>query len=299
MAKYNRDGAWKLRDVLFMCRAKAKDEAQDALWKRLIAGELAVPDTWEVGLSKGSDKKETFERLLKEDNLGYLALLRNLRNMVEAGVDRELIRTAIAARKGANRVLPFRYVAAARTAPQLEAVIDGALQKAILEMPALKGHTCVLVDVSGSMSDPLSRRSDMKRVDAAAALGAIINAPNLTLASFSNQLAIVPARKGMAGVDAIIKSQAPGGTYLAGALATLNEIIVKHNDPLERLIVITDEQAHDNIGIMPVVKHKYLINVAMYQNGVGYRNGWTHIDGFSEGVLKYIHALEQHEADAL
>lgn len=34
-----------------------------------------------------------------------------------------------------------------------------------------------------------------------------------------------------------------------------------------------------------------MINVASYRNGVGYGK-WTHIDGFSEGVLKFIHALE-------
>jgi len=292
LAKYNRDGAYKLRDVLFLCHAKPKSDAQAALWKRLIDGELATPDTWEVGLSKGGDKKETFERLLREDQLGYLALLRNLRNMVEAGCDRELIKGAILARKGANRVLPFRYVAAARAAPSLEPSIDIALQAAIAELPVLQGHTCVLVDVSGSMDDKLSAKSDMRRIDAAAALGAIINAPNLTLATFSNQLAILPPRKGMSGVDAIVKSQPHGGTYLAGALQTLNDLVVRNNDPLERLIVISDEQAHDNIGIMPVVKHKYLINVATHKNGVGYRGGWLHCDGFSEGVLRYIHAME-------
>ena len=54
------------------------------MWKRLIAGELAVPDTWEVALSSGANKREAWERLLREQKLGALALLRNLRNMREA-----------------------------------------------------------------------------------------------------------------------------------------------------------------------------------------------------------------------
>ena len=53
LAKYDRAGAVRLRDVLFLCHAKPVDAAQAALWKRLIAGELATPDTWEVALSTG------------------------------------------------------------------------------------------------------------------------------------------------------------------------------------------------------------------------------------------------------
>lgn len=114
LAKYNRDGAIKLRDVLFMTHPKPVKEGQAEVWAKLAANTLEAPDTWEVALSAGADKKSTFERLIREGNLGYLALLRNLRNMQEAGCDPELVRDAILARKGADRVLPFRYVAAAR-----------------------------------------------------------------------------------------------------------------------------------------------------------------------------------------
>lgn len=288
LAKYDRAGKYRLRDVLFLCHAKPKDAEQKALWERLINNQLVTPDTWEVALSSGADKKESFERLLREGTLGYLALLRNLRNMEQAGVDRELIKAALIARKGAQRVLPFRYVAAARAAPQLEPMIDQALCAAIAEMPALKGRTGVMVDVSGSMDAPLSAKSDMRRIDAAAALAAVINAEDLTIATFSNDLVAVPPRRGMAGVDAVIKSQMHAGTYLGRALEAFERL---QTNPLDRLIVITDEQSHDNVAA-PKTNLAYLINVASAKNGVGYRNGWTHIDGFSEGVLKYIHALE-------
>lgn len=63
LAKYNRDGAIKLRDVLFLCHAKPKDAEQDATWKQLIAGTLTSPDTWEVSLSavKGTTPEEKAE----------------------------------------------------------------------------------------------------------------------------------------------------------------------------------------------------------------------------------------------
>jgi len=291
LAKYDREGAVRLRDALFLVHAKPKDKAQDALWKRLIGNELKVPDTWEVALSAGADKKETFERLLREGKLGYLALLRNLRNMVQAGCDADLVRDAIVARKGAQRVLPFRYVAAARAAPQFEPALDQALCEAVAEMAVLPGRTVVLVDVSGSMDAKLSARSDMTRADAAAVLASIIPG-EVRVFTFSNALVEVPPRRGMAGVDAVLRSQPHMGTELGAAVRGVNKI--PHND---RLIVITDEQSHDPVG-EPACARAYMINTASYKNGVGYANkGWVHIDGFSENVLRFIRGIE-HTGDS-
>src|SRR5262249_37708050 len=149
-------------------------EAQTALWKQVAERTLASPDTWEVALSAGADKRETFERLLAERKLGYLALLRNLRNMDQAGVDEALVTEAILARRGAGRVLPFRYVAAARAAPRFERWLDEALMETVLEGPVFDGRTVVLVDVSGSMDWKLSAKSDLSRMDAAATLASVI-----------------------------------------------------------------------------------------------------------------------------
>lgn len=280
LAKYNRDGAIRLRDALFLSHAKPDTPERDALWKRLIAGELATPDTWEVALSGGADKKATFERLIKEGNLGYLALLRNLRNMIQAGCDLNLVNKAILDRKnGAHRVLPFRFVAAARAAPQLEPSIDTALCEAIAALPALPGKTIVLVDVSGSMDVNLSGKSDLKRVDAAAALASLING-DLRVFSFSDRAQEVPPRRGMAGVDAVTRSQPHGGTRLGAAVAHVNAL------PHDRLIVITDEQSWDPVPD-PVAKRAYMISVASAKNGVGYGK-WTHLDGFSENVIRWM-----------
>lgn len=283
-AKYDRDGMVRLRDVLFLAHPKPMTTAEDELFKKIANRQLAVPDTWEVALSGGADKKETFERLIREGKLGYLALLRNLRNMVEAGVDLDLVKEAILARKGAKLVFPFRYVAAARAAPQLEPVIDQALVSAVSEGVVLPGKTIILVDVSGSMASRLSSKSDMTRMDAAAALAAVING-DLRVFTFSSDVKEVPARRGMAGVDAVIKSQPHSSTRLGLAIERANR--EKH----DRLIVISDEQTADAVP-PPLADKAYMINVASYQNGVGYGNGWTHIDGFSEGIIRYIAAVE-------
>lgn len=285
LAKYDRDATVKLRDVLRLVRPTPATAEQSALWKRVKDRTLATPDTWEVGLSGGSDKKETFERLLREKNLGYLALLRNLRNMAQAGVDEDLVNEAIIARKGgAEKVFPFRYVAAARAAKQFDRALDKALQAAIGEMPKLSGKTVVLVDVSGSMAwGNLSAKSDLRRCDAAAALASVIPSDNLRVFTFDTNVREVPARRGLAGIDAITK-EVGGGTHLGAAVSYANNI--KH----DRLIVITDEQSADAVPD-PVADKAYMINVASAKNGVGYGR-WTHLDGFSEGVIRYIYEAE-------
>ncbi len=288
LQKYNRDGAIKLRDVLFMVHPRPANPDQEAMWKRLASKELATPATWEVALAGGADKKETFERLIREGGLGYFALLRNLRNMQQAGCDEKLVLDAVRARgHGADKVLPFRYIAAARAVPQWEAAIDEALCACIEELPALPGRTVVLVDISGSMDSALSAKSDLKRCDAAAALASVIRCEELRVFSFSGELREVPPRRGMAGVDAILNSQPHGSTRLGAAMEHIAAKV-----PHDRLIVISDEQTEDRVPT-PVAKMSYMINVASSANGVGYGKGWTaHLDGFSEGIVRYIAELE-------
>lgn len=283
LAKYNRDGAWKLRDILFISHAKPQSDEQAATWLKLINGTLESPDTWEVELSAGKDKGATFTRLILEKKLGGLALLRNLRNMEQSGVDRRLVQEAINS-MDTSRILPFRFIAAARHAPFFEPVLDRQLIKACKGNNVFKGTTIVLVDVSGSMLAPLSGKSDLSRMDAACTLASIIDGDVRTF-SFSSRTVEVPHRLGVAGVDTIKNSQRHVSTNLREALEQISRI------PHDRLIVVTDEQASSSIP-NPVAKKAYMINVASYRNGVGYGKGWVHIDGFSESVLSYIKEVE-------
>lgn len=288
LAKYNRDGAVKLRDVLFLSHAKPKDEEQAALWKKLIDGRLDAPDTWEVALSAGADKRMAFERLISEGKLGYMALLRNLRNMVDAGVSTKLIGDALQAGAAKSKALPFRFVAAARAVPAFEPMLDAAMLEAMGHMQRLPGETVVLVDVSGSMDVKLSGKSDLSRSDAAAALAVLVRgvAESARVFTFSNNVVEVPPRSGMALVDAIHGSQHHGGTFMGQAL----KIVQAKAPNADRIIVFTDEESADVVG-GPGCARGYMINVASGKHGVGYGD-WTRITGFSEAVVQYIQALE-------
>jgi len=287
LAKYNRDKDVTLKDVMFLSHPKPKNQEQAALWKRLIDGKMKTPDTWEVALSagKGKDKGRDWERLLNERKLGAMALLRNLRNMQQAGVDEKLVIEALKNIK-VERVLPYRFIAAARYAPRLEPYLETAMYKCVEGKEKLAGKTILLVDVSGSMDVPVSQKSDMNRIDAACGMAILARelCENVIVFTFSNNAVEVPARRGFALRDAIYRSQIHGGTYLAGALSKIERL------SYDRLIVITDEQAHDNVG--DPKGNGYIINVAAYKNGVGYGK-WNHIDGWSEAILDYINVFEK------
>lgn len=285
LAKYNRADAIKLRDVLFLVHAKPKDETQAAVWKQLVDGTLPAPDTWEVALSSGADKLETWTRLLSERKLGALALLRNLRNMQEAKVPMPLIREALAS-CDPERVLPFRFISAARHAPQLEPELEALMFKSIAGQTKLKGRTALLVDGSGSMfGAKVSAKSELDRFDAASALAILIReiCEDGYIGVFSDSLVSVPPRRGFALRDALKSVAQQRGTYTEAAK------LVADREGYDRIIIITDEQSHQQLTA-PQGKG-YVVNVAMYQNGIGY-GPWTHIDGWSEAIVQYIQAVE-------
>ena len=293
LAKYDRESAVKLRDVLFLCHAKPKDEAQAALWKKLVENTLESPDTWEVALSAGKDKRENFERLLREGKLGGMAVLRNLRLLLASGVDPKLIRERLD--KGVARALPFRFVTAARHAPKLEDALEKAMLEGIAAFERLAGSTGLVVDVSGSMNYKLSKKGETTRMDAAAGLAILFRekAEEFSIATFSDACVELPPRRCFALRDAIFDSQAHSGTYLKRALTQLHEKAEWRE--LHRLIVITDEQSHDGI-LRAWTPRAYVVNAAPYKHGISYGSGWTHIDGWSGRIIDYIAAVEAESA---
>jgi len=290
LAKWNRqDRAVKLRDVLFLSHAKPKDAEQDALWKRLVNGTLVTPDTWEVALSAGADKKATWERLLSEKKLGGMALLMNLRNMTDAKVERSFVRDALQWIDGRSRLLPFRFVAAAKAAPEYADALDGAMLRSVSGYGKLKGLTVLLVDCSGSMvGAPISAKSKLDRLDAASALAVLIRevCEDSRVIAYATKGAEMPNLRGMALIS-LFRAAVPqlgGGTSTAEALRYAQTICPN----AERVILVTDEQAHD--GIIPnwgTVKG-YIVNVAPYAPGLDTSGRWQRVNGWSERVLDWI-----------
>ncbi|MBT8225313.1 MAG: TROVE domain-containing protein [Dactylosporangium sp.] len=133
--------------------------------------------TWEDVLSlAGStlDKARLWTALIP--TMGYMALLRNLRNFDEAGVGDQAANQVVArltdpTEVARSRQLPMRFLAAYEHAPSLRwgHALDSALRMSLANLPALSGRSLILVDTSASMaSRGLSARSTMTPVKAAA-----------------------------------------------------------------------------------------------------------------------------------
>jgi hypothetical protein len=280
LAKYNQNKDIKLKDVLFLVRPKPENEKQAELWNKLANDKLETPDTWEVELSKSKDKKASWERLLVQNKLGALALLRNLRNCEQAGVNQNLIIQALMGAK-TDKVLPFRFLAAAKYAPRLEPYLEELMLKNKPDFN-IRGKTVLMVDVSGSMNVGLGGKSELTRIEAANALAILLReiCDNVVIYTFAREARLVPARRGFALRDAIMK-QFGGGTQLKNSMTIVNFL-----EDYDQMVIITDEQSQDGVGQF---KSKgFILNVASYQNGVKYNGNCTHIHGFSESCARFI-----------
>lgn len=285
LAKYNNtEKQFKLKDVFRLVHPTTPNKELWNTWLQLINGQLVSPDTWEVALSGGADKKETFTRLIGERKLGAMALLRNLRNMQQAGVDDKVIRRALTTAK-ADKVLPFRFISAARFAPKYEAELEQMMFQNLGGFPHLKGKTVLLVDGSGSMSSSVSSKSDITRMDAASGVAMLLReiCEAVVVYRFDYTTKLVPSRRGFALREAL--GGPNGATYTGEAINTANK------EGYDRLIVISDEQSHDQIPA-PLTDKAYFINVASDKNGIGYGK-YTHVDGWSESIINYIAAAEE------
>ena len=288
LAKWDKNSAAvSLRDVMFLTHPKPKDMAQAILFKKVADKALETPDTWETNLSAGADKKETFERLMTEKKLGALAFLRNLRNMVESGISESTIRS-YASNLDVTKVLPFRYLAAARIMPQFENMLEALMFKSLATHEKLPGKTVLLVDVSGSMfGAQVSKKSDLDRFDAAAALAILCReiCEEVEIYSFSDRCVRIAPRRGFSLIEAIRNSQQISGTDLRGAMNSIHA-----NTKYDRCIVFTDEQSQTSASA-PKGKG-YVVNVAAYENGINNAQ-WTTISGFSEAIIDYIQLFEK------
>ena len=318
LAKYKASNkAMKLRDVIRLAHPKPANTEQSQLWKKVVEGNLATPDTWEVALSKAKDskeKKDAWVRLLTtktEDGynkLGALALLRNLRNIISLNISDAIIKNSIKSMSAKN-LLPFQFVTAQRFAPQFSAELEEKFLESARTLKSttpLKGSTIVLLDVSGSMTDTLSERGSTTRVDVAAGLGAIAReiAEDSIIYKFNTKLELVPSHvKGFSLVDSVREGY--GGTSVIECTNNaIDEFRKTHDNKFpDRIIVVTDEQTNSDsdyyghvlkVTNLPKKSHGYFINVGCYEKGIEYpqSSGWTTISGWSDSVLKYIATVE-------
>lgn len=301
-AKYDRDGEIKLRDVMRLVHPQPL-EGQQELFKKVRDRTLTPPDTWEVALSAGKDKRETWTRLIEEGKLGGLAFLRNLRNMKDVMVDANVIKTGLSKLK-TGMLLPLNFFAAVKYAPEFKAEIQNLMLRTYEGMPKLPGLTVMVIDASGSMMTPVSAKSQFDRFEAAQAMAVIGQHACERLdiwGTASKWTKIDYPKTGFDLVEQMNKWKDYGPHFLGGGgiytRRTLEDIRKSMGKVVpDRIIVFSDSQDCESASSRtpnPFGKHNYIVDVGNHTHGINYKGLWTaEISGWSEHFLQYIMAYE-------
>ncbi|HUC82013.1 MAG TPA: TROVE domain-containing protein [Flavisolibacter sp.] len=276
-AKYNRDAKIKLRDALFLVHPKAKDDAQQALFNKIAKDDLQTPYTWEVELSALGQqkfdsielKKEAFkakwEELIFSNKLGYMAMLRNLRNILEAEVSKEALdkvcnylRNEQAVKR--SKQLPFRFLSAYRELKELKngrvsKVLD-ALEDAVVYSAAnIAGYdegtrVVIAADVSGSMQKAISAKSKVQAFDIGLMLAMLLQSRcnNVITGMFGDTWKVinVPKKNILANVMEFHRREGEVGYATNGYLVIQD--LIQRKKVVDKIIVFTDCQLWNSHG---------------------------------------------------
>ncbi|MBC6989456.1 TROVE domain-containing protein [Hymenobacter sp. BT491] len=302
LAKYDRAGTIRLRDALFLVHPTARDGAQQALFDQLVAGTLPTPYTWETELSalgqgsfandeaRAAAFRAKWEELIGSGKLGYMALLRNLRNILEADVSAEAmdrVCTTLADRFAVARArqLPFRFLAAYReveamnttTGPVAKmltalglrgghvAAVLAALEAAIVHsadnLRGFGSETRVVVacDVSGSMQQPVSARSKVLLYDVGLVLGMLLQSrcKQVVTGMFGDRWKRVALPQGqvLRNVQELYRREGEVGYSTNGHLVIRD--LREQRERADKVLVFTDCQLWDSRGHQDTLAHEW------------------------------------------
>jgi hypothetical protein len=314
LSKYNRKGAMTFKDILCLAHPKAKTKEQGAMFKRLLEDKLKTPVTWETQLSARGNKKEVWEQLIRENKLGYMAMMRNLRNIIKANVsniDKVYEFLSSEDKVLRNRQLPFRYYSAYSTLKR-EALgtskvfdtLETAIKHSTKNISRLRGKTLISADVSGSMNYPISERSDITCAEVAVLMMAIANyiCEESITTTFDTKLYIkqLGAQNGIiANAEAI--RVCGGGTDISLPIRHL----LKNKIFVDRIIILSDNEinrGYKEVCQSYVQEYKRTVNPEVWVHAIDLMGYGTQqffgkniniIAGWSEKVLDFIDQTEQ------
>lgn len=338
-AKYDRAGEITLRDALFLVHPKAVNEEQQVLFDKLAKNELETPYTWETELSLLGQKKftnelerqtafrERWEQLITSGKVGYMALMRNLRNMIEAGISPAMMADVCRVLSDRNSVmkskqLPFRFLAAYREVKELQSglvpmVLDAlevAVEQSAQNIRGFDINTSVLIacDVSGSMQKSISQKSKIMNYDIGLLLGMLLQSRcgQVETGMFGDIWKVFSlSRKNILGnVQELYKREGEVG-YATNGYLVLRDLINRRKQ-VDKIMMFTDCQlwnsnasfGSDSFSVLwkqyrqiaPEAK-LYLFDLAGYGNTpIDIRTDGVYlIAGWSDKIFDVLSALEE------
>jgi hypothetical protein len=252
LQKYNGGNKeFKLKDLVCLIHPKPENSEQSDMFKRLLEDKLETPYTWETELSTKGNKKEVWEDLIDSKKVGYMAMMRNLRNIIQSNaknIDKvyEFLSDEKAILK--NKQLPFRYYSAYSTlknenlgTSKTYDVLEKAIKLSTQNINKLKGKTLIACDISYSMCNNISNRSTVQAAEIATLLMAMGNyiCEDSILVTFDTELNIVtlPSSNGIISNAKAIRIDG-GGTDITLPF----QYLLKNNINVDRIIMLSDNE---------------------------------------------------------
>jgi len=279
-AKYRMLGrSVTMADAVKLCHPHRREAT-----RACVAGELARVTGWETELSSCGNTAETWERLLAENQVPYMAMLRNMRNMLQAGprnLSLALDRLTDPRAVERSRQLPFRFWSAYRSVEHLAsgrvlAALRRAMDLSVSNYPRLEGRTVVAVDVSGSMSCALSSNSTVTYADVAALLGSCVVklADECWLYTFASLAKRVPV---VAGASVLETMRSLRGTGGCTNMEAVFKAMMFDDVDCDRVVVLSDNEVNGPWRLLTETRGKKALqsNMDAYRRHVGHRV-WMH-----------------------
>ena len=314
LSKYNGGNkAVKFKDILKLTHAKPKNKDQEEVFKSIIDDTLPVAERWETELSAHGNNKESWERLIAENKVGYMALLRNLRNIINADPSNiDLAYNKLQDRHAVlrSKQLPFRFFSAYREVQKLPLctsktlnVLENAIEYSVENLPKIKGRTVIAIDTSGSMSYTLSKNSTIMCADIARLLAVIASkiCEEYIVLVFNTSIKTVTfaSRGGIINTALNIPFDG-GGTDIALPLKAM----IQNNIKADRLIMLSDNEINSGYQYTCQTladKYRKEINSDLWVHAIDLQGYGTQqfigkntniIAGWSEKILEFIDLAE-------
>ena len=336
-AKYDRANLEvKLKDALFLVHPKAESPEQQAIFDKIVSGTLQTPYTWETRLSEFGQKifsskeekkvalKALWEELIDSDKVGYMALLRNLRNIIEAKVSPAHIEKVASVISDPERVakskqMPFRFLAAYKELMNVRSTytslmltaLENAVKASVVNLHGFAADTNVLVaaDVSGSMFHPVSAKSSVMLYDIGILLSMLLKSKCRSVVSgmFGNtwKELNLPQENILSNTIEMKRREGEVGYSTNGHLVIDN--LIENDIKMDKVMIFTDLQMWDDTYHRLNIKKSwdeyrkkypqaklYLFDLNGYgQSPIRLAKGNIHlIAGWSEKIFDVLDAIE-------
>lgn len=313
-AMRNKD--WSMIDLINVCHPKS------AVVDKFYNGQLEHAGTWEqkISASKSEDEKfQNWRELVEGGKLGYLALIRNLNNILAANVNEDWIEQYLVPQLTnkdkihKSLVFPYQIYTAYKNlnARQLDTIfaLNEAFRTSVDNIPGLDGRSLVVLDVSGSMEDRVSGNSNMtiKEVCACYAAAIYLANPDSDFIKFGTEAKFRKYNRLNNVFDIIREMQYNDGCGYGTNIVPVFLMLKKHYDRIflfSDMQVMSDNRYYSNsMAAQDAMKEYfkdygrtkiYSIDMGNYRTQIAnpMRGDLTLLTGFSDKVFKFISLME-------